>query len=182
MLPFVNRFQILNLGMRTFLNSSKIYEGLCLPGDKLSSDSQRSQVTRKIWSGNRRSSLAQPHPSAARPASSPVSSERLMASRPNADLVSTHSTPPTASCFPTPVHSPQPTSRSPVDSPLRSPFPLALPFSPRPKLTSPRLLSPPSPPARCPIDRVRRMAPRPAPCSQRLPQPRHCPDSHFECL
>lgn len=121
------------------------------------SDSQRGQVTRKIWNpGSRRSSLAPASTVCGQTASSPVSSERLMACRPNADLVSTHSTP--LHC----LLPPNPSSLPPAD--LTKPHRLssrksfstqALPLQPTPKPSLLYgLLSPPSPPACCQIDRV----------------------------
>lgn len=105
-----------------------------------------------------------------------------MASRPNADLVSTHSTPPTASCFPNPSSLPPAEPHEALaDSPRKS-FTQASPSSAhakaRPLLHG--LLSPPTYlSCGCPIDRASAGWLPPARCSQRLPQPRHTWSSHL---
>ena len=131
-------------------------------------------MTLKIQNpSSRRSSLALASPICGQTASSPGSSKRLTAPRPNADLASTH---PPGGLRPLP----------PVD--LMKPRQLssrvslsaqALPFQPTLKPQAP-----PRPPiATLPICALpdgpcQREARRPAPCSQRLPRPWHDTSLH----
>lgn len=118
--------------------------------------------------GSRRSSLAPASHICGQTASSPGSSKRLTAPRPNADLVSTH--PPGGLRPLPPIHLTKPHQLSSRVSLSAQ----ALPFQP---MLKPR--APPRPPiatlptCALPDGPCQRTARRPSPCSQRLPRPWH---------
>lgn len=123
--------------------------------------------------GSRWTSLAPASPICGQTASSPGSSERVTAPRPNADLASTHSPGGLRLLPPADLTKPHRLSSRVSVSAQALPFqPTLKPWAPpRPPITTlPTCVLPDGP--------CQRTAPHPAPCSQRLPRPCHDTSLH----